>query len=42
MDQSKLVDSLIKFVRMSNKKDQQKTINEIKEILIKVGLRGFE
>jgi len=28
---------LIKFVRMSDKKKQQKTINEIKEILKKIG-----
>lgn len=28
---------LIRFVRMSDKKDQQKTINEIKEVLRKVG-----
>lgn len=28
---------LIKFVRMSDKKEQQKTINEIKEILKKIG-----
>lgn len=41
MDQSKLVDLLIKFVRMSDKKDQQKTINEIKKILINFGVEGF-
>ena len=32
---------LIKFVRMSNKKDQQKTINEIKQILLKIGKEEF-
>jgi len=32
---------LIKFVRMSDKKDQQKVINEIKNILKKVGKEGF-
>ena len=32
---------LIKFVRMSNKKDQQKVINEIKNVLRKVGKEGF-
>ncbi|MDD5192398.1 MAG: hypothetical protein PHH54_01765 [Candidatus Nanoarchaeia archaeon] len=37
MDESKLVDLLIKFVRMSDKKHQQKTIDEIKSILSKFG-----
>ena len=32
---------LIKFVRMSDKKSQQKTIEEIKNILRKVGEEGF-
>ena len=32
-----LTDLLIKFVRMSDKKDQQKTIDEIKTILRKFG-----
>jgi|TARA_Y100000296_G_C5001326_1_gene170355 hypothetical protein len=32
---------LIKFVRMSDKKSQQKVINEIKDILRKVGKEGF-
>ncbi len=32
---------LIKFVRMSDKKDQQKTINEIKNVLRKVSKKGF-
>ncbi|MEK6829969.1 MAG: hypothetical protein AABY15_07675 [Nanoarchaeota archaeon] len=32
---------LIRFVRMSDKKIQQKTINEIKNILRKFGERGF-
>ena len=41
MDQSKLVDLLIRFVRMSDKKDQQKIINEIKKILSNFGLSGF-
>ena len=41
MDESHLVDLLIKFVRMSDKKDQQETINEIKKILIKFGSKGF-
>ena len=41
MDESKLVDLLIRFVRMSDKKNQQQTINEIKKILINFGLKGF-
>ncbi|MCF7799167.1 hypothetical protein K9M74_04660 [Candidatus Woesearchaeota archaeon] len=32
---------LIKFVRMSEKKDQQKVINEIKKILQSLGFEGF-
>ena len=32
-----LKDLLIKFVRMSDKKEQQKTINEIKEVLRRFG-----
>ena len=42
MDKSKLVDLLIKFVRMSDKKDQQQTINEIRKILINFGPEGFD
>ena len=38
---SKLNDLLIKFVRMSDKKTQQKTIEEIKDILKKFGEGGF-
>jgi len=37
-----LTDLLIRFVRMSDKKYQQKTINEIKKILIKIGPKGFD
>ena len=37
-----LSDLLIKFVRMSDKNDQQKVINEIKGILKKLGNRGFK
>ncbi|MEX2017060.1 MAG: hypothetical protein WD876_01155 [Candidatus Pacearchaeota archaeon] len=37
-----LTNLLIKFVRMSDKKSQQKTINEIKDILRKFGSEGFE
>ena len=41
MDKSNLVELLIKFVRMSDKKSQQKVINEIKEILANFGSSGF-
>ena len=37
-----LTDLLIQFVRMSDKKHQQKTIDEIREILIRIGPEGFE
>lgn len=42
MSEEYLTDLLLKFVRMSDKKHQQKTINEIKQILIKIGPKGFE
>lgn len=42
MDESNLIDLLIRFVRMSDKKDQQKVIDEIKEILRKFGREGFQ
>ena len=38
---SELHDILIKFVRMSDKKTQQKTIQEIKKILKNFGKEGF-
>jgi len=41
LNEEKLTDLLLRFVRMSNKKHQQKTINEIKEILKKIGPHGF-
>ena len=41
MDELTLVNLLIKFVRMSDKKSQQKAIDEIKDILRKFGDRGF-
>ncbi len=41
MDQAKLNDLLIRFVRMSDKKDQQKTIDEIKNVLLRLGSQGF-
>jgi len=36
-----LTDLLIKFVRMSNKKEQQQTIEEIKQVLRSLGEEGF-
>ena len=36
-----LVGLLIRFVRMSDKKSQQKTIDEIREVLLKIGPEGF-
>ena len=36
-----LNDLLIRFVRMSEKKDQQKIINEIKHVLRSLGEEGF-
>lgn len=41
LEKSELDDLLIKFVRMSNKKDQQKVIDEIKGILRQFGGEGF-
>ena len=41
IDKSSLVDLLIRFVRMSDKKDQQETINEIRKILANFGPEGF-
>ena len=42
MEESKLVDLLIRFVRMSDKKDQQQTINKIRKILLNFGLKRFD
>ena len=41
-NQDSLSDLLIRFLRMSDKKDQQEAINEIKKILIKLGADGFK
>ena len=41
LDEKELSDLLIKFVRMSDKKDQQKVIDEIKIILRTIGEIGF-
>ena len=37
-----LIDLLLRFVRISDKKNQQKTINEIKHILQTIGPKGFK
>ena len=42
MDEEYLRDILIKFVRMSDKKEQQKVIDEIKRILINLGSERFD
>ena len=42
LSEKELVDLLMRFVRMSDKKAQQKTIDEIREILLKIGPRGFD
>lgn len=41
IDIGELNDILIKFIRMSNKKNQQKVIDEIKELLRKFGESVF-
>src|SRR3989344_4602479 len=41
-DSKELTDLLLQFVRMSDKKDQQKVIGEIKHILRLIGTSGFE
>jgi len=41
MDKSKLIELLIRFVRMSDKNHQKQTINEIRSILIKLGPEEF-
>jgi len=41
LQKEELDDLLIKFVRMSDKKTQQKVIDEIKSILRKIGEEGF-
>ncbi|MFT7615760.1 MAG: hypothetical protein ACI8Y7_000584 [Candidatus Woesearchaeota archaeon] len=42
MNEQELVDLLFRFVRMSDKKRQQKVINSIKEVLLKIGPSGFK
>lgn len=41
LEEAKLVDLLLRFVRMSDKNHQQETINEIKHILRTMGAGGF-
>ena len=41
MKATEIKDIVIKFVRMSQKKDQQKVIDEIKNILRQIGEEGF-
>lgn len=41
LEEEKLVDLLIRFVRMSDKNHQQQTINEIKHVLRTMGPSGF-
>ncbi len=41
IDNNALVELLLRFVRMSDKKHQQQTINEIKHILTTIGAGGF-
>ncbi|MCX6741738.1 MAG: hypothetical protein NTX24_00995 [Candidatus Pacearchaeota archaeon] len=42
MNESSLTDLLIRFVRMSDKKDQQETIEGIRKILLKFGPEGLD
>ncbi len=42
LKEEELIELLIRFVRMSDKKHQQETINEIKQVLKILGPRGFE
>ena len=41
LSQEQLTDLLLRFVRMSDKNQQQKVINEIKQVLITIGSEGF-
>lgn len=42
MNEEELVDLLLRFVRMSDKKAQQETINEIKHVLRTLGPSGLK
>jgi len=41
-DEHQLIDLLLRFVRMSDKREQQQTIEEIKHILKIIGPSGFQ
>ena len=41
LSKEELIDTLMRFVRMSDKKSQQKTIDEIRKILLKVEPSGL-
>ncbi len=41
LKESELNELVIRFIRMSDKKSQQKVINEIKDVLRKLGDEGF-
>ncbi len=42
LSKEELTDLLLKFVRMSDKKQQQKVIDEIRKVLLIIGPEGFE
>ncbi|MFA6022835.1 MAG: hypothetical protein WC781_01985 [Candidatus Pacearchaeota archaeon] len=42
LNEESLANLLIIFIKMSDKKSQQKTIDEIRKILITLGPKGFE
>jgi hypothetical protein len=42
MGEQELIDLLLKFVRMSDKRNQQKVIDEIKHVLRTMGAGGFK
>lgn len=42
LEEEKLIDLLLRFVRMSDKNHQQETINEIKHVLRVIGPGGFK
>ncbi len=41
LSEEELTDLLIRFIRMSDKKAQQETIKEIRNILAEIGMEGF-
>lgn len=42
LTEEELIELLIRFVRMSNKKYQQETINEIRKVLQTIGSKGVD